>query len=152
MFHVMLVLPALILFFVIVAALLSLLVVGVLAVGVGAFGGASAALFVENKAAKRLLLIGFGMLVIIGAACSLPLVAMFAGLPEVFFPFVIVVLFIGVGVMASFGIRFSAKIHNKVGKVVLLVVFSIFLAASAAIAIVTPAAVAALHWAMGGVS
>jgi len=134
MFHVLLVLPLLIL----AVMAFSVLLFGILALIVSAMGGASAALLIKGKTAKRLLVIGFSILTFGGIICILPFIAMYMQIPELSLTILTIAAFLCIGILAVVGIKSSAIIQNKLGKTVLTVIFYIILVAAASIAVFIP--------------
>lgn len=134
MFHVMLVLPLLIL----LAIVISILLFSIFTIVVSVIGGASTALFIKNKSIKRLLFIGFCILSFIGLICLIPFITIYAQLSELFFTLAAVIACVCIGILAIAGIRYSATLQNKIGKTALIVVFGLILAAAASVAIFIP--------------
>ena len=134
MFHVMLVLPALI----VAAIAISILLFGIFILIASALSGASAALLIKNKAVKQLLLIGCGILTFGGILCVFPFVAIYAGIPELAITAGVVAALICMAVLAALGIKFASMIKKKVGKIILMVVFTIVAIAAASVAVFIP--------------
>jgi hypothetical protein len=133
MFHVALVLMPITL----LVVLGSMLLFGIIAVLAGMVGGTSAALLVKNKAVKRLLVIGFCILLLIGSLCLLPIVGVYAKFEADFIAAIGAFLFVFVGILAIFGVKTSVSIHNKIGRTVLSVIFSVLCIAAISLAVVT---------------
>lgn len=134
MFHVMLVLPVLVL----MAVLAAIFLFSVFTVAVSVIGGASTAIFVKDKTVRRLLFIAFCILSLVGLICLLPFITLYAQLSELFLTLMAVATCIGIGILAFAGIRCSAAVKNPFGKTVLTVVFGLILAASAFSAVIIP--------------
>ena len=134
MFHVMLVFPVL----VIMAMAVSALLFGIFALIAGALGGASAALFVKNKAVKRLLFVGLSILTFVGLICALPVVAVYAQFSEPALTFSAVAAVLCIGILSGIGMKFSAAIKNRAVKTILMVIFGLLLAAALSVAIFIP--------------
>jgi len=134
MFHVMLVLPALIIaFFVIAIAALAIVTLVASAVG-----GASVAVFIKSKTAKRLLFVGISIFAFIAGAILLPFILVYFKLSaDIFLPAIIAV-FVCIAILSFLGIRFSNAVNTKAGKTALKVVFSIVLFIAVVLAISMP--------------
>jgi hypothetical protein len=133
MFHVLLVLPAIIIFLVIVSVALFC----VFAVVAGVIGGASTALLIKNETIKRLLFIGFAILSFAGFIPATPFAAMLAGLSATSATFISVVLLACVGVLAIIGMKAASALENKIAKTVLTVIFCAVLIIAVSVAVIT---------------
>ena len=134
MFHVMLVLPFLVLggFFV------SILLFGIFALIASVVGGASSALFIKSKTPRRLLFIGSSILSFVALLFIIPFIAIYAQLQPPFFTLAIIITSICIAVLSAVGIRFSTAVVNKIGRTVLFVVFGLVFVLAVAIAIFVP--------------
>ena len=129
-----LIIPALILS----AIIISLLLFSILMIVVSALGGASTALFIKNKTARKLLFVGFCILSFIGLLFLIPFVSIYAQLPELFYTLATVVAFVCIGILSVAGFRYSTTIQNKIGKTVLSVVFGFILVIAVSFTIFIP--------------
>lgn len=134
MFHVMLVLPALILLVII----MSIILFGLLAFIASLVGGASVAYLVKNKSAKRLLFVGFSILSFIGLLPMLPVIMAVMSVSLSYITAVIVMMLICIGILSITGIIFSRALNNKYGKILLAVIFCIILVSAIFFAILAP--------------
>jgi hypothetical protein len=134
MFHLMLVLPAL----VVLAFIVSALLFSILTLVLSAVGGASTALFIKDKSLKKLLFIGFCILSFVGLICLIPFITLYLQLPELFFTLATVIALICIAGLSLFGIKLSTAMKNKIGKTILISVFSLILSTAASFAIFIP--------------
>lgn len=133
MFHVFLVLPIFIIAFFVIATIISAIVILV----ASAVGGATVALFVKNKAAKRLLFVSISIIAFIAGIFLVPFILMYGELsPSLFLPLEICLL-IFIAILSFLGSRFVNVIEIKAGKSILKGIFFVvlFLAVVAAISL-----------------
>lgn len=121
MFHVMLVLFPIIL----LVIMGSILLFGIVSVLAGLFGGTAAALFIKNKSVKNILIIGFSIVLLFGALCVLPFIVAFSSIALVLLPSLGVLILVLIGALAIGGIKISTSIHNKIGRILLTILFGI---------------------------
>ena len=134
MFHVMLVLPVLLILAFIIAAILT----GIFIIVLSAVGGTSFALLIKNKNIRKLIFIGASILALVGLACLLPVITMFGELSSSFLFFAIMGSVICIGILSIVGMRFSRSIQNKIGKTVSTILFILTLVAAISVAIAIP--------------
>ena len=121
MFHVLIVLPILIL----LVILISILLFGLLTFIISLVGGTSVAFLVKNTLSRRLLLTGFSILSFIGLLPILPFVMAKMNASLNYISIAVVLMMICIGVLSVVGIKFSSTIKNKFGKISLIVIFCI---------------------------
>ena len=131
MFHVVLVLPVLI----IAVMLLAFLLFSVFMIIISTFGGAAAVLFIKNKILRNLLFIGCAILSFVGLFFVIPFIIIYMQLPSIFINIATVVILACIGMLAAVGIRFSSLIQNKIGRTTLSVIFMIVLIIAASLGI-----------------
>lgn len=101
-------------------------------------GGASSALFVKNKSARRLLLVGFAIISFVGLVPLLPFIMGYLSVSLNYIVAAIMMVTVCVTGLSVAGIRFSNAIRNKAGRVILKVLFWIVLVLAVLVTIVTP--------------
>jgi hypothetical protein len=131
----MLVIPALI----ILAILLSFIMFGIFIAIAGIIGGASAALLVKNKTFKRLLFIGFCIVSFAGFLCVIPFVMLYVNFSAAPITAIMVLACVFIVVLAILGIKFTNGIQNKIGKSVIIILFSLALAIALSLGIIISA-------------
>ena len=109
-------------------AVLMFIIFTVIIISIG-IGGLSASVFVKNKSVKRLLLIGFSVMLLIGLMCFCPFAIPLAGLPDAFIPWSIGLLDICIGFLAILGVKFSKALHNKYVRILFTILFYLLLIA-----------------------
>lgn len=119
MFHLMLLLIPIIALVIIG----SMLLFGVVSILAGVLGGASVALLVKDTKGKQLLLIGFGIVLLVGVLCLLPLVGLLVNTSITLFPMLDDILLVFIGVLACWGIKTASTVQNKTAKTILLFIF-----------------------------
>lgn len=138
MFHVVLVLPLLIMLGIIASILLFVVIFAALTIVVSIVGGASAALFIKNKMAKKLLILGCCIFSFASLACLLPFIALYFGLSELFLTLAAAFTLLCVALFSFLGIRTAKAIQNKIGRTTLYVLYGITGTAGALLLIALP--------------
>ncbi|MBO0453099.1 MULTISPECIES: hypothetical protein [Enterococcus] len=123
MFHVFLVLPLFIFAFFMLATMISAIVILV----ASAVGGASVALLVKNKDAKRLLFVGISIIAFIAGLFLVPFILIYSNLSGNLFLPLEICLLICIAVLSFLGIRFTNTIEVKAGKTILKGIFFVVL-------------------------
>lgn len=136
MFHVMLVLPVLL----IAVAVASVILFGITAIVAACIGGTSVAILMKNTLAKKLLFIGFGILFGVGLLCISPIVSFYLELTAIALSVLSGVVYLCMMLLAIWGIRVSCAVKNKVGKTLLIVGFCLVLTAAISLEIFNIAA------------
>ncbi len=134
MFHLMLALPAII----VLAIVASLILFSIVAITSAFIGGTTVALLVKNATAKKLLFIGFCILFLTGFLFVSPFIIGLLNLPATAFTIVSVCIYICIMILTIAGIKTSSSsVSNKIGKLILIVVFCIILIAAISLMIIT---------------
>lgn len=95
----------------------------IIAIVAACIGGTSVALLIKNRTTKKLLLVGFCILFLIGLLCLTPFITTFANLPAMFFTVTSIFIYICIVLLTIAGIKFSNSISSKIGKTILIVIF-----------------------------
>lgn len=133
MFHVMLVLPVILM----MVAIAGVVLFGIAAVVGACIGGTSVAILVKNTLVKKLLLIGLGILLCIGLLCIIPIAMVYFGFGTVVFCATSGVIDLVMTLLAIWGIRLSRFVSHKTGRTALTVVFYLVVVAAISLAIFT---------------
>ena len=134
MFHVMLVLPLLL----IAAVVIAIVLFGIFVIIASIVGGATTAALVKNKTAKKLMFIGLCIVSLIGMACVAPFAAIYAELSGLAITLAMSGAFVCIAVLSIIGIKFSGDIQNNIGKKVLKVIFILVMITALIFAIFVP--------------
>lgn len=134
MFHLMLVLPVIIVLVMVALVILFSIVAIISAI----IGGTTVALLVKNVTTRKLLFIGFCILFLIGFLCMTPFITGFLNLPATFFTSASIFIYICIVILTIAGIKLSNNsISSKIGKIILITVFCIILIVAISLAIFT---------------
>ncbi|HCG35078.1 MAG TPA: hypothetical protein DER23_01925 [Clostridiales bacterium] len=133
MFHVLLVLPVILIMMVIAAVVLF----GIVAIVAACIGGTSVAILIKNTLVKKLLFVGFGVLLCVGVLCIIPVISFYLDLTTIFFSAASGVVYFCMTLLAIWGIRVSCTVSSKLGKTLLIVAFCLVLIAAISLAIFT---------------
>ena len=117
------------------AAVVISLLFGIMFILAACAGGCSVAVLIKNKLVKKLLLVGFGVLFLIGLLCVIPFWMAGSSLPIMFFVTLSNLCYLCLAALAVLGIKFSRLISNKAGRVILIIVFAIVLISVISLAI-----------------
>jgi len=123
-------------FLAIFVAVMLFLLLGV-TISVLGVSGASASFFIQNKTVKTLLLIASLIVSFVGLLCLLPFIVAILNLPSIILPIGMVILSICAGISAIAGIKLSAPVQNKIGRIILQVIFYILLISAIILVIFT---------------
>ncbi|MCD7893893.1 MAG: hypothetical protein LUG60_09355 [Erysipelotrichaceae bacterium] len=94
---------------------------GIIAIVGSIIGGTSVLFLVKNDLVKKLLLVGFGLLLLF----EIWTLMFWMNLSQAGFIFMLSMIDIGAIVLTSFGIYLSNKIENRIIRIILLVLFII---------------------------
>ena len=107
---------------------LMLLLTAAAAITIG-IGGVSFSMFVKNKNIKRLLLIGFLIILFFGLLCLCPFIVFYMGLSASLIPWFMGLACVCIGLLSVLGARLSKAIEQKIVRLILTVLFYIVLVA-----------------------
>lgn len=112
------------LFLMVIAA--SIVLFGVIAIIVSIWGGTTVAILVKSKPMKKLLLIDFLLLLLIGVQGILPFVGMYTLIEPAAISIIRIILILLVGLLTAVGIKISIVLLYKVVKKPFIVLFCSF--------------------------
>lgn len=123
MFHIILILP----FLIIAGIMFSIMLCSIATIVVSIVGGASTAVFVKNKLVRKMLFIGFCIVTFGGLICLMPFLTLYMQLSELFLTLATLAACACVGILAMMGMRCSATIQNKLARTVFTGVYGLIL-------------------------
>ncbi|MDR1640629.1 MAG: hypothetical protein LBT59_13115 [Clostridiales bacterium] len=137
MFHVLLVLPILLIVVAIIVAIISVVLVSACTLVLSVAGGAATAKLVKNKNLRKMLFIICTILTFTSLALLSPFFNWLIPLPDLVFTLLGIVSLAAVAVLSVAGIRcVISVIHNKIGKNVMLFLFGVSLVVSSFSAVI----------------